>query len=267
MFFCLGKTTSIPYIRTGRTKILDELNNLLSLQTDEPVLIGYDTTFNVGNNFVSTLVFKHVMFEGGKLIPDAFLIHNRKKQFCHELFFRKLVEVVPNLRSCKGLLVLDRERAVTNAVQKIMPNTQIFYCKNHLRQDLKRWLETHNASRDDKEVYKEAFMTLQQSGSREEFHDDEAELKLFKKDLMVEYFDNHYRKDILNHDVKFVLQEHELYSPEEDMTNNISESLNSVLTKFANAPGISVDKLLISLYFFPLRKHAHVIYSCVYLLL
>ena len=63
----------------GYTEILDELNNLLPLQTDKPVLIGYGTTLNVGNNFVSTIVFKHVMFEGGKLIPAAFLIHNHKK--------------------------------------------------------------------------------------------------------------------------------------------------------------------------------------------
>ena len=42
----------------GYTELLEELNTLLSSQTDKPILMGYDTTFNVGNNFVSTLVFK-----------------------------------------------------------------------------------------------------------------------------------------------------------------------------------------------------------------
>ena len=71
----------------GYTEILDELNTLVSLQTEEPVLMGYDTTFNASNNFVSTLVFKHVMFEGANFIPAAFLIHDRNKQSCHKLFF------------------------------------------------------------------------------------------------------------------------------------------------------------------------------------
>ena len=138
------------------------------------------------------------MFEGSKLIPAAFLIHDRKKQSCHKFFFRKLVKQVPNLQTCKGFLVLDRERAVTNAVHKLVPNVKIFYCWNHLRQDLKRWLETHNACRDDKDVNREDFLTLLHSDSEDEFTTNEAELKLFWTDLMLEYFDKHFRKDILS---------------------------------------------------------------------
>ena len=76
---------------------------------------------------------------------------------------------------------------------------------------------------------------------------------------MVEYFDKHYRNDILNHAVKFLLHEHNLYDPEKDMTNNISESLNSLLKKIANVPGISVDNLLIALYFFQRYKHNEIL--------
>ena len=118
-------------------------------------------------------------------------------------FFRKILENGTKLAN----LVLYRERAVTNAVRKIIANIQIFYCWNHLRQDLKRWLETHNASRDDKGVYREDFQTLLHSNSKEEFNTNEAELKLFWTDLMVEYFDKHYRNDILNHAVKLLLHE------------------------------------------------------------
>ena len=176
----------------GYTGTLDELNTLVSLQTEEPVLMGYNTTFNVSNNFVSTLVFKHGLFEGANLIPAAFLIHDRKKQSCHELFLGRFSKLVPNLQTCKGLLVA---------------NIQIFYCWNYLRQDLKSWLETHNASRDDKDVYREDFQTLLHSNSKEEFNTNEAELKLFWTDLMVEYVDKHYRNDILNHAVKLLLHE------------------------------------------------------------
>ena len=84
-----------------------------------------------------------------------------------------------NLQTCKGLLVLDRERAVTNAVRKIIANIQIFYCWNHLRQDLKSWLETHNASRDDKDVYREDFKTLLHSNSKEEFTQMKLNLNCF----------------------------------------------------------------------------------------
>ena len=42
----------------GRKDILSELNTVLTVKSDEPVLRSYDTTFNIGDFFVSVLVFR-----------------------------------------------------------------------------------------------------------------------------------------------------------------------------------------------------------------
>ena len=96
------KSISIfPDIRVvlGSKDILSELNTLLCLKSDEPVLLSYDTTFNVGDFFVSVLVFRHVLFKNGVTIPAAFLIHDRKNQNTHDEFFRIIAAEIPNLNS------------------------------------------------------------------------------------------------------------------------------------------------------------------------
>ena len=56
-----------PDIRVvlGSKDILSELNRVLAVKSDEPALLSYDTTFNVGDFFVSVLVFRHVLFQNG----------------------------------------------------------------------------------------------------------------------------------------------------------------------------------------------------------
>jgi len=47
------------------------------VKSDEPPLISYDTTFDLGDFFVSVLVFKHVLFQDGNTIPAAFIYDTR----------------------------------------------------------------------------------------------------------------------------------------------------------------------------------------------
>lgn len=53
--------------------ILTELNKVLLVKSDEPLLLSYDTTFNLGDFYVSVLVFKHILFQDGLTIPLGFL--------------------------------------------------------------------------------------------------------------------------------------------------------------------------------------------------
>jgi hypothetical protein len=81
---------------------LKELNKLLQLDTSEPVMLFYDTTFNLTNSYVSPLLMSHVLLkntEGNKksspTIPLGYLIHERKFQKHHEQFFATVKEKVP----------------------------------------------------------------------------------------------------------------------------------------------------------------------------
>ena len=64
--------------------LIDGINVLLD--TKSGTLLGYDTTFKLGDIYVSVLVFRHAMFNDSPVIPVAFLIHDRKFQKVHEVF-------------------------------------------------------------------------------------------------------------------------------------------------------------------------------------
>ena len=103
------------------SNLLQELDRI----STEPVTLFYDTTFNIGDIYVSPLTVKHMLFKNNLSIPVAFLIHERKYQRHHELFFETLSELVSSLRKCTAVLVTDREKGITNAIHKVLPGISI----------------------------------------------------------------------------------------------------------------------------------------------
>lgn len=73
----------------GSKGILDELNSIIKLK-DSELLFSYDTTFSLGEFYVSPLVFKNILFENNPLMAALFLIHERKLEEIHNIFFRTL---------------------------------------------------------------------------------------------------------------------------------------------------------------------------------
>ena len=69
---------------------LQELEQLLQVKSAQPIALFYDTTFNICDFYVSPLTVKHILFTNEPSIPVAFLVHERKYQIHHELFFNIL---------------------------------------------------------------------------------------------------------------------------------------------------------------------------------
>ena len=85
-------------------------------------LICYDTTFNVGQHYLSTLLAQNIETVGDKLFPIAFFVFDKMKLSVNEN--------IP--------IVTDRERAITN-VLKSRPETKDnhFCCTNHILSNVK----------------------------------------------------------------------------------------------------------------------------------
>ena len=66
--------------------LTEELNRLIQAELDIPVLLSYDTTFSLGDIYVSPLLFRHVSFDSSPVVPAAFLLHERKFECTHESF-------------------------------------------------------------------------------------------------------------------------------------------------------------------------------------
>ena len=90
-----------------------EMNNLLQLGNIHGQLFTYDTTFEMGDFYVSALLIRHVIFHGPPVIPVAFLLHDRK--FDNE-FMKFIASEFPTLRQrdhpVKFPLVTYEEKAI-----------------------------------------------------------------------------------------------------------------------------------------------------------
>jgi hypothetical protein len=64
---------------------------------------------------VSSLVYKHAMFQRGNTIPVAFMIHDRRSGELHVRFFRTIKSLVPNLSNGTPVIVTDRETGIAKA--------------------------------------------------------------------------------------------------------------------------------------------------------
>jgi len=73
------------------------------------VTLHYDTVFNMGNFYLSTLLFRHSVFKGQPVVPFAFLVHTRRFIDDHVRFMEALRQSFPCLASKKIVIVTDTE--------------------------------------------------------------------------------------------------------------------------------------------------------------
>ena len=106
-------------IVAGNKRMFDELAYLLELPTSQrmnEMLLGYDTTFSLGEYYVSPLLFKHIAFIEKPVLPVAFLVHERKFTTTHATLFSTISHEILNLKKLQDVaLVTDCEKAIENA--------------------------------------------------------------------------------------------------------------------------------------------------------
>lgn len=210
-------------------ELLQELNKILQVKSDEIPLLSYDTTFLIGDFYVSVLVFKHVLFDCNPSIPVAFYIHDRKSEEIHVDFWRKIATLVPNINRASTVIVTDREKAVVNAIKKVVPNAALVHCWNHILSDAKHWIKQHGGKSDDQLVYISNLKELLQMENEDDYAEKLEELSQLWSKPFLEYYQSKLHHDIIKHSAKWVLEEHKVYDPYSGVTNNMSESMNAVI--------------------------------------
>lgn len=105
--------------------MLVELKNLFN-RTDIPsMILEYDTTFNLGNYYMSWLTFRFTEFcdlpnNPMPTIGLACFIHKSKTQSVHEYFWNILHHHIPELNEASNVLICtDEEYSIVNAIKKV----------------------------------------------------------------------------------------------------------------------------------------------------
>ena len=243
------KTTPDLHVIVGHTDIFEEFDRLLQLKTNDPLSLYYDTTFCLGDFYVSTLAFQHIMFDENPVFPLAFMIHERKFQKCHEQFLDVLKEKIPRLGRKPVPIITDREAGIVNAIAKVLPDSPLLICWNHILRDLKFWLGKHGATLKDLQFYDNQVKQLLRCESQNEFEILVEKLKLPWSEPMTDYFEHNIRKTILMHAGRWILEEYDLYNPYSGVTNNCSESINAKLKRLTEWKEREVDNIVLFLYY------------------
>ena len=60
----------------GLDSVINELEAILQIKESQlPQLLSYDTTFKLGDFYLSPLLFRHILFSGPPVVPALYLIH------------------------------------------------------------------------------------------------------------------------------------------------------------------------------------------------
>ena len=239
------KTAPDLEVIVGNNDVFEEFKRVLMLK-DETVSIYYDTTFCLGDFYVSTLSFQHLMFKEKPIIPIAFMIHERKFQKCHEQLIDLVKSRVPKLNSKHVCIITDREVGIINAFKNILPNAQVLLCWNHIFRDLKFWLSKHNAKPDDKKAYDLNVRTLN-CETREHFFEKFDQLKQKWSQPMLVYFEENLLEAILDHSGRWVLEKCDVYNLYSGITNNAAESINAKLKRLVEYRERQIDSIVLYL--------------------
>ena len=80
-----------PYLIfvAGISELLNEFNKL-ALLNHKGLFCTYDTTFCLGDFYVTIITFQHGLFKKEPIIPLAFMVHDRKFQKAHEKFLQHI---------------------------------------------------------------------------------------------------------------------------------------------------------------------------------
>ena len=153
----VAKITTYPdlIVICGMPHMIQELDSVLISRSKSPTLLSYDTTFQLGDFYLSPLLFRHTLFVGSPVMPAMFLIHERKFQKVHEELLKFAGEAIPALKrpSKRIPMVTDDEKGVCNAVDQHLPGVVRLLCWNHVINAAKTWLTRHGGTAAEIPVY------------------------------------------------------------------------------------------------------------------
>lgn len=120
---------------------VEQFRHLIDREDLPPQCLSYDTTFDTGDFYLSTLTFRQTEFTNQPTIPLFFLIHEERNQDVHEYFFGRVSKILPELASSKKVIIVtDEETGIVNAVKNNMPEVPRFRCWIHALKDIKEKL-------------------------------------------------------------------------------------------------------------------------------
>jgi hypothetical protein len=226
------------------------------LCSSSPVFLSYDTTFNLGDFYVSALVVQTSVFSELPIFPVGFVVHDRKFETVHAEFFMQLKK---KLSPCFApVIVTDGEIAVGKAIKTALPHWKLVSCWNHILTDVEMWLKKRHISSQEVAIYKSTVRELLCCDTADEFEVKLATVQSSWSEAFCDYF-NSFLLQRLQIACKYHLLS--VGASLESVTNNISESFNNVLKHHLAWEESPVDVIVLALYKLQIVYRAQILRS------
>ena len=231
----------------GNKALFAELDRVLIIDSPSAQLLSYDTTFQLGDFYVSTLAFRHTLFKEAPVIPVCFLIHERKFEACHEELFSICCKLMPSLRKSTKPIVTDEEQAFANTIRCHMSLTHV-QCWNHVFRAAIRWLRSHGAPAQDVAVYLSDVRDLFHLPTEEEYSLTLKRMACKWSAPFYEYYSHNIHSDV--HAIaRWAIEPFGVYDPYSGVTSNQAEGLNYVLKHLREWHESPVDCMVLALHY------------------
>ncbi len=180
----------------GFQELMKEVNKLLQLGSTGQ-LLSYDTTFKLGDFYVSTFLFRNLLFKSSPVMPALIMLHERKLSSTHSEMARFVASELPCLANGKNKipLVTDDEKGF-EIFDNFLPKIHHLLCWNHLLKNVKRWLKSHGASTAEIQSYIDNLRTLFHQETEEKYNYHLKELRKKWSQPFLQYFMTEIHKKV-----------------------------------------------------------------------
>uniref|UniRef100_A0A1X7SVU8 MULE transposase domain-containing protein n=1 Tax=Amphimedon queenslandica TaxID=400682 RepID=A0A1X7SVU8_AMPQE len=177
----------------GMKKMLTEMNVILETDSQGSQLLSYDTTFKLGDFYISPFLFHNTLFKKNPVMPAFFMIHERKLKSTHEELMKVVAVALPCLVNGSQTVpcVTDDEKGF-ELIDEYLPQIRRFLCWNHIINSSKNWLKNHGASSAEVPIYVGNIRDLLHQKSEEDYSSRLGELKV----KWSQPFLQHYMKEM-----------------------------------------------------------------------
>lgn len=213
----------------GSEEMLQEFDRVLDLDCTYSQLLSYNSVYLPGGYFVSTLMFRHLLFEGSPFMPIALVLHKNLTTKQGDGFLSSIIEEIPRLKSLKEVIAVDPKIAL--GVEKCLPMAKIVYSWNHIRRNAKTWMAQTNELFRTK--YMNELVMLLEAKSETCFDRQLETLKLTWGQAWSDYFSENLERDIRSRAGRWKLEELNVYSSYTGVTPSISNPYETVMTALA----------------------------------
>ena len=223
--------------------------------------LGIDTTFNVSAYYATVSVFKNTAvfrrsdsrYNSPVMLGPILLSSDQKEKTFRE-FLSEIRNAILDARkdaafpTCEILNVgSDQDKALTNAIQTVFPDSTKFLCIQHLRDDFERFLRDKLGVpvSERGKISHIAFSPLRENNAGDSLNSLESTLSTYlgnsEKDQKIrEYF----RKNILSNLIAQMENASHFPTETEFWTNNQCESMNRVIKTICNWEPQSISDLV-----------------------